>query len=51
MNHDLIVLITGALTTYGAIRFDLKYVRLTITQLERRFNAHMKKHHGGDDNG
>ena len=44
--HDIIVVCATAGAMYGAIRFDLKFIKLNLTKLEARFNAHMKKFHG-----
>ena len=44
--HDLILMCVTAGGIFGAIRFDLKFIRLRFTQLETRFYNHLKKHHG-----
>jgi hypothetical protein len=44
--HDLIVMCMTAGGLYGAIRFDLKFVKLNLQKLEARFESHLKKFHG-----
>lgn len=47
--HDLVLMCATAGAIYGSIRFDLKFIRIRLDSLEKRFVAHMKKHHGEDD--
>lgn len=44
--HDLILMCVTAGSIFGAIRFDLKFIRYQMARLEKAFNDHLKNDHG-----
>jgi hypothetical protein len=44
--HDIFVMVLTGGAMYGAIRYDLKFLRFTLASLRKDFDNHMKKHHG-----
>lgn len=47
--HDLILMCATAGAIFGAIRFDMKFVKLQYTQLQKAFDEHMRKFHEDRD--
>jgi predicted RNA-binding protein with PUA domain len=43
--HDLILMCVTAGGIFGAIRFDLKFIRYRMGELEKSFKNHMDKFH------
>jgi hypothetical protein len=48
--HDLFVMVCTAGALYGAIRYDLKFLRFNLTNHINEYKAHLKKYHG-ENNG
>jgi hypothetical protein len=44
--HDVMVMCGTAGAIYGSIRFDLKFIRFRLHELEKKFDSHMRKFHG-----
>jgi hypothetical protein len=47
--HDLFLMVMTAGGIFGAIRYDLKFLRFQYKTLTERFEAHIKDGHGGQN--